>query len=79
MKRKRCSNCGEDLTKIETEEDYRLTLTSTYLFGGNIINDEPDYFCGLGCLRNWMNNQLGDHDDNLGDPIQSIDGGNLTL
>ena len=57
MKTKECAACGDDLTHIVMPEDYRMVLYSTYEFGGDIIDDDPSYFCGLGCLKTWVNKE----------------------
>ena len=59
MKEKKCSACGDDLTHIVMTEDYRLTLTSTHLdIRTDDIVNENEYFCGLGCLKTWLNKEL---------------------
>lgn len=58
MKEKKCSSCGDDLTYIILPEDYRLTLTHTHVDffekSDTLVNEEK-YFCGLGCLKTWLN------------------------
>lgn len=57
MKEKKCSACGDNLTHIALPEDYRITLTHThvdFIKGSDTIVTEKEYFCGLGCLKTWL-------------------------
>lgn len=58
MKQKLCSTCGDDLTLVILPEEYRLTLTSTHIdIKSHDIVNENEYFCGLGCLKTWLNKE----------------------
>ena len=53
-----CDSCGSDLTKLETIEDYRVTLKEEYPLPNGVIEDSEHYFCDLECLRTWMKKEL---------------------
>ena len=62
-----CDNCHIDLTECGPREDYRLVLKSeripvvTVYTVDCIVHapiEEDLYFCGLGCLRNWVKNNV---------------------
>ena len=57
-----CAHCGTDLSKTNAD-DTRLHLIEEPI-PGNVVSagmlwdlklTEPTYFCGIGCLKQWLN------------------------
>ena len=62
-----CDSCSRDLGSTGNSVDYRLLLTSERLpLLGSVCTDmmiyppieSPAHFCGLACLRNWVEKAL---------------------
>jgi len=61
-----CDNCEKDLSSTAGMPDFRLKLSSESLPNTSDITfavyvspdiDEDLYFCGLGCLKEWIMGQ----------------------
>lgn len=59
-----CDGCGQDITSTQYAYEFNLSLTATprindsgfsFDMGLNQSIDEQKDFCGLGCLKKWMN------------------------
>lgn len=71
----KCDGCGHDLTRSTNYVDYRLALVSELISNpcgvGTLMMKYPAidaaaYFCGLQCLRKWI-----DHNETDGKRTES--------